>query len=281
MSLAQTTALYVAVLTQLLPEAVYDAAPTTVLQDDIYAHAKLLAQTDLDAHRLLQVLESIPVELLNDYEREYGLPLKCMVSSSLSIAERIEILRWVRTSRNVMNRAYFDLIFKLFNVEVFEFQKYKPMQCTASCTDAVNTEQLRYKVRIVIPDTAPADINCIIQNYFPGYLRIDVLKVPLLFKTSKPYPAEVIESIAATVSVKNTKLTSDVGYNNEEIKSSLKVTGISLIDSVSYIANTAETEEIRSSLKVTGITLDTYKVNTSIDNELIKAAITVNSIQMG
>ena len=197
MSLEQTTELYASVLHQLLPEGLHDTAQTTLVADDIYAHAKALAQCDINAHRLLSVLEAIPLELLNDYEQEYGLPMQCMVPGSLSIQERINMLQWIRTSRNVMNRAYFDLVLKIFGVELFEFKKFRPMQCTAPCNAPVNTEQLRYKIRIVIPDTAPADMDCIIQNYFPGYLRIDVLKVPLLFKTSKPYPYIFTESLFA------------------------------------------------------------------------------------
>lgn len=201
MSLEQTTELYASVLHQLLPEGLHDTAQTTLVADDIYAHAKALAQCDINAHRLLSVLEAIPLELLNDYEQEYGLPMQCMVPGSLSIQERINMLQWIRTSRNVMNRAYFDLVLKIFGVELFEFKKFRPMQCTAPCNTPVNTEQLRYKIRIVIPDTAPADMDCIIQNYFPGYLRIDVLKVPLLFKTSLPYPLYFVENVSAGFAV--------------------------------------------------------------------------------
>ncbi|CAM4094985.1 hypothetical protein ACPR111641_01830 [Acinetobacter pragensis] len=202
MNLEETTQLYASVLRQLLPTGGYDASPNTdALAVDVYAHAKLLAQADLDGKRLLTVLEELPPELLPEYETEYGLPLKCTVNVSKTIEERIEILKWVRSTRNVLNRAYFDQVLKIFGVELFEFKKFKPMQCTSPCNAPVNTEQLRYKVRIVIPDTAPADMDCIIQNYFPGYLRIDVLKVSLLFKTSLLYPLYFVESVSAGLAV--------------------------------------------------------------------------------
>lgn len=209
MSLEQTTELYADVLRQLLPEGVYDTADSTHVADDIYAHAKALAQVDLNAHRLLEVLEAIPVELLADYEQEYGLPKKCTVNASKTIEERIAILKWVRSTRNVLNRLYFDQVLNFFGVELFEFKKFKPMQCTTPCNAPVNTERLRCKIRIVIPDTAPADIDCIIQNYFPGYLRIDVLKVPLLFKTSQPYPFYFVESISTGLSVEDSSTRPD------------------------------------------------------------------------
>ena len=210
MTLEQTTELYASVLRQLLPTGGYDASPNTeALAVDVYAHAKLLAQADLDAKRLLKVLEELPPELLPEYELEYGLPLKCTVNASRTIEERLEILKWVRSTRNVLNRAYFEQVLKIFGVELFEFKKFKPMQCTAPCNMPVNTEQLRYKIRIVIPDTAPADMDCIIQNYFPGYLRIDVLEVPLLFKTSKPYPFYFVESISTGLSAEESSTRPD------------------------------------------------------------------------
>lgn len=202
MNLEQTTDLYASVLRQLLPVGGYDTSPhTEALSVDVYAHAKLLAQADLDAKRILSVLEAIPQELINEYELEYGLPLKCTVNAGRAVEERLEILKWVRSTRNVLNRAYFDQVLKIFSVEFFEFKKFKPMQCTAPCNAPVNTEQLRYKIRIVIPDTTPADMDCIIGNYFPGYVRIDVLKVPLLFKTSMTYPLYFVESLSTGLAV--------------------------------------------------------------------------------
>lgn len=174
MSLEQTTSLYASVLMRLLPEGGYDTAQSTTVYDDVYAHAKLLAQTDIDAHRLLQVLESIPVELLNEYEREYGLPMKCMVSSSLSIVERIEILRWVRISRNVMNRMYLEQLLAVFGVTLNDIVRFTPLQCTAAqCISPVDTDRSRFKVVLRLQYPVNADIGCIIENYLPGYLRVD------------------------------------------------------------------------------------------------------------
>lgn len=203
MSLEQTAELYASVLRQLLPDGVYDTAEMTHVADDIYAHAKALAQADIDAHRLLRVLETIPVDLLADYEREYGLPMQCMVPGSQTIEERISVLRWIRQHRNVMNREYLEQILAIFGVVLLELKKYKPMQCTGTCVDPVNTEELRYKVRLVIPSDSPADLECIIDNYLPGYLRVDVLRTPLLFKTSKPYPLYLLESVETGYALTN------------------------------------------------------------------------------
>ena len=80
MTLEETTQLYATVLRQLLPVGGYDTSPNTDLAKDIYAHAKALAQCDLDAKRLLSVLEGIPPELLHKYEKEYILPLKYTIN---------------------------------------------------------------------------------------------------------------------------------------------------------------------------------------------------------
>ena len=174
MTLEETIQLYASVLRQLLPAGGYDASPDTeVLAVDIYAHAKVLAQADIDAHRLLQVLETIPVDLLADYEREYGLPMQCMVPGTQSIDERINVLRWVRTNRNVLNRSYIEQLLAIFGVTLVDIIKYFPMQCTAPCDAPVNTEQLRYKVFLRLQYPMTADMSCIIENYLPAYLRVD------------------------------------------------------------------------------------------------------------
>ncbi len=173
MSLEQTAELYASVLRQLLPDGVYDTAEMTHVADDIYAHAKALAQADIDAHRLLQVLETIPVDLLADYEREYGLPMQCMVPGSQTIEERISVLRWIRQHRNVMNREYLEQILAIFGVTLVDVVKHYPMQCTAPCTAPVNTERLRYKVLLGLQYPMAADMSCIIENYLPGYLRVE------------------------------------------------------------------------------------------------------------
>lgn len=174
MNLEETTQLYASVLRQLLPAGGYDTSPNTeALAADIYAHAKLLAQADLDAKRLLNVLEGIPSELINEYEAEYGLPLKCTVNASRTIEERLQILNWVRTSRNVLNRAYLEQLLAIFGVTLIDVVKFKPMLCTTACDSPVNTEQLRYKVFLRLQYPMNADMSCIVENYLPGYLRIE------------------------------------------------------------------------------------------------------------
>lgn len=172
-TLEQVTELYASVLRQLLPEGGYDKSPNTVIAKDIYAHAKLLAQADIDAHRLLKVIDSIPEELIDEFEYEYGLPLKCSTNVARTFAERIEILKWVRNNQNVYNKKYLTQLLAIFGVVLVDVIKFKPIQCTAPCNAPVNTEQLRYKVRLHLQYPVNADIECIIENYLPAYLRVD------------------------------------------------------------------------------------------------------------
>ena len=174
MTLEETTELYASVLRQLLPVGGYDTSPNTeVLSKDIYAHAKLFAHADLDAKRLLNVLEGFPSELISEYEAEYGLPLKCSINAGRTLAERTEILRWIRQHRNVMNRGYLEQILAIFDVTLVDVVKHRPMLCTAPCTSPVNTERLRYKVLLRLQYPMTANMSCIIENYLPGYLRIE------------------------------------------------------------------------------------------------------------
>lgn len=174
MSLEETIKLYEIVLRQLLPTGGYDLAPSTNISKDIYGHAKALALCDLDAKRLLKVLEGIPPELLNEYEEEYGLPLKCTVNVAQTFEERLSIVNWVRNTKNVLNKAYLEQLLAIFNVNLVEIVTFKPMQSTDSCTSPVNTDLLRYKVKLRLRSPVNADMNCLIENYLPAYLRYDL-----------------------------------------------------------------------------------------------------------
>ena len=177
MTLEETTQLYATVLRQLLPVGGYDTSPNTDLAKDIYAHAKALAQCDLDAKRLLSVLEGIPPELLNEYEKEYGLPLKCTTNVAKSYAERIQVIQWIKNTKNVFNRTYLEQLLNIFGVTIVELVKFVPFRCTQACNQPLNTEQLRYKVTLKLQQPVNADMACIIKHYLPAFLRFDIVEV--------------------------------------------------------------------------------------------------------
>ncbi|RSN77885.1 putative phage tail protein [Acinetobacter haemolyticus] len=174
MTLEETTQIYASILRQLLPAGGYDTAQNTVVADDVYGHAKALAQCDIDAKRILSVLEAIPSELLNEYEREYGLPLKCQTNVTQTFEERLAIVQWIKSTKNVLNTTYLEQLLAIFGVNLIELVRYTPMQCTAPCNSPVNTEQLRYKVKLKLQSPVLADIDCIIKNYLPAFLRYDI-----------------------------------------------------------------------------------------------------------
>lgn len=174
MTFDQTVELYAAVLRQLLPVGGYDTSPETDIAKDVYAHAKALAEADIDAKRLLSTLEQIPEELIDEYEAAYGLPLKCTVNISKTIEERLQVVQWIRHTKNVLNRTYLEELLGLFGIELIDLVRYRPMQCTAPCNSPVNTESLRYKVKLILKAPVQADMACIIENYLPAYLRYDI-----------------------------------------------------------------------------------------------------------
>lgn len=174
MTFDQTVELYASVLRQLLPVGGYDSSPQSIVAKDVYAHAKVLAQADLDAKRILTVLERIPEELINEYEAALGLPLKCTVNTTKTIEERLQIIKWVQETKNVLNRVYLEGLLDLFGIELLDLVRYRPMQCTAPCNSAVNTENLRFKVKLILKAPVQADLACIIENYLPVYLRYDI-----------------------------------------------------------------------------------------------------------
>lgn len=177
MNLDQTTQLYASVLRQLLPVGGYDTAPRTHIAQDIYAHAKVLAQCDIDAKRILNVIHSIPIELIDEYENEYGLPLKCSVNRSKTIEERLRIIQWMRNTKNIYNYEYINTLLAFFDIELIELVKFTPFKCTDPSDNAVNTEILRYKVKLIVRTPLNTDLSCIIKNYLPAFLRIDVVEL--------------------------------------------------------------------------------------------------------
>ena len=172
MTLIETTELYAAVLRQLLPVGGYDTATSTNIAQDVYAHAKALASVDLDAKRLFNVIDDIPAELVEEFEIKYGLPFACSINNTRSISERISIIKWVKNSNYGL--TYYRELFEFFGVELVGINKPRPMQCTAPCTFPVNTEQLRYKLRLILRNSHIADVNCIIDAYFPAFLEINI-----------------------------------------------------------------------------------------------------------
>lgn len=173
MTLEQTTNLYAQVLRTLLPVGAYDQSSKTTIAQDVYAHAKALAQADLDAKRLLSVLEVIPHDLIEMYELEYGLPLHCTVNTSYSIQERLDLLALIKKQENVINYAYLEMILSVFGVQLDGLVTYKPTTCTANCTQSVNAEYMRYKVVLLVKQPILADMECIIEHYLPAYLQVD------------------------------------------------------------------------------------------------------------
>lgn len=175
MDLNQTTKLYEAVLRQLLPVGGYDTAPNTVIAVDVKAHSRQLAQADLHAKRILTLINDVPAELVNEYEIEFGLPLACSINSTKTMNERIQIIKWAKSSQRGFD--YYHRLLSFFDIQLHEMIKRKPMQCIASCTSAINTEQLRYKIKLILSNPSNTDMTCIINSYFPHFLQIDVVEV--------------------------------------------------------------------------------------------------------
>lgn len=173
-TLEETTQLYATVLREILPIGGYINSPNTVIASDVYAHAKALAEADLSAERLLNAVESIPLELLEQYESELGLPLKCRKTDINNIEERLKIVSFVKNTRNVLNKAYLISLLSIFGLELIDLIKFKPIQCTTSCTASTNTQQLRYKVLCKLKAPTDANLACISLHYLPAYLRIDI-----------------------------------------------------------------------------------------------------------
>ena len=174
-NLERQTQKYVDVLLQLLPHGLYDNALHTNISKDIQGHAKVLAQADLDAQELLEIIPDVKPELIEEYELDYGLPLKCTLSTTRPIDERIKIVKWVQTK--LRGLEYYKELFSFYGIELIDYIKPKPLQCTQSSNLPVNTEQLRFKIKLVVSNPNSIDTECIIKSYFPAFFEVNVVEV--------------------------------------------------------------------------------------------------------
>lgn len=163
-------------LMQHLPYGAYDNSHKTVIYKDIVAHSKALELVKVSAARIFAVLNGIPDELIDEFEREYGLPLLCGQSDvGNTIPERRAEIERVKTDGHVLlNLAGLHKLFARYNQTVLAVQTYVPMQCLGSCIDPLNTARLRLRVTLTLAKPIKADMDCLSKNYLPASLRLDI-----------------------------------------------------------------------------------------------------------
>ena len=160
-----------------LPSGSYDTAINTLLYHDVMAHAKIFSDI-LDASSLvLSNINSIPLELLAEYEREHGLPLACGVDSTqLNEQTRIaELERVMREGHVLLNADGLQRLFDRYDQQILNVKTYKPMQSTFSCTAPVNSERLRFKSTVTVKAPLTVSMPCLERHYLPAALRIDLI----------------------------------------------------------------------------------------------------------
>lgn len=163
-------------LMQHLPYGGYDHSHNTVIYKDIIAHSKALELVKVSSARIFAVLNGIPDELIDEFEREYGLPLLCGQSDVGNTINdrRNEIERVKREGHVLLNLAGLHKLFARYNQSVLTVQTYVPMQCLGSCVDPLNTARLRFRVTLTLAKPVRADMNCLSKNYLPASLRLDI-----------------------------------------------------------------------------------------------------------
>ncbi len=55
--------------------------------------------------------------------------------------------------KELLNLSYLKQLLTLFGVELIKLVRFTPMQCTAPCNSPVNTESLRFKVKLILKGT--------------------------------------------------------------------------------------------------------------------------------
>lgn len=163
-------------LMQHLPYGAYDRSHNTIIYKDIVAHSKALELVKVSAARIFAVLNGIPDELIDEFEREYGLPLLCGQSDvgNTILERRAEIERVKQEGHVLLNLAGLYKLFARYNQSLLAVQTYVPMQCLGSCVDPLNTARLRFRVTLTLAKPIKADMDCLSKNYLPASLRLDI-----------------------------------------------------------------------------------------------------------
>lgn len=164
------------VLMQHLPYGAYDHSHKTVIYKDMVAHSKALELVKVSAARIFAVLNGIPDELIDEFEREYGLPLLCGQSDVGNTVDdrRAEIERVKREGHVLLNLAGLYKLFARYDQTLLAVQTYVPMQCLGTCVDPLNTARLRFRVTLTLAKPIKADMSCLSKHYLPASLRLDI-----------------------------------------------------------------------------------------------------------
>ena len=165
------------VLLAALPTGAYEKASGTLIEKDVKAHAKALANAQTDADRLLATLSGIPPELLREYEQDYGLPRACALTAPSTQAERLAAIEAVALPvYHYRTQGVIDL-FASFGETITHIQTYRPIQCIAPCNAATDTERSRFKLTISVQSPVTANLDCLIEHYLPIAWRVDIVEV--------------------------------------------------------------------------------------------------------
>jgi len=164
------------VLMQHLPFGPYDHSHKTVIYKDIIAHSKALGLVKSSANHIFAVINGISDELIDEFEREYGLPLLCGENNvgDTVLERKNEIERVKREGHVLLNLEGLHKLFGRYNQTVLSVQTYLPMQCLGSCVDPLNTDRLRFRVTLTLDKPIKADMACLSKHYLPASLRLDI-----------------------------------------------------------------------------------------------------------
>lgn len=168
---------HAAVLLALLPTGGYEKAHGSLIEKDILAHAQALEDAQSAADVLLEVAAGIPPELIDDYEKDYGLPRACLIDLPTGQAARIAAIDRARTAHKNYDPTGIMALFASFGMTVANIGRHYPMQCTTPCTAAVNSVRNRFRLTISVQTPITADISCIIDQYLPTAWRVDIIEV--------------------------------------------------------------------------------------------------------
>lgn len=127
-----------------------DAALTKLLA----AEADELARIDQRAEQLLAECDPRTVsELIDDWERNFGLPDPCLTAAA-SIAERRKRLLQKVSAQGGQSIAFFISVLTSLGYAGCTVTEFAPMKCSSKCNAALNQGGWPFAWRVKVPQTA-------------------------------------------------------------------------------------------------------------------------------
>lgn len=180
-------------LALLPPSQALNTQPEGVLYRVLEALGAGLSRAQLRAMALVAQFDPLQAdELLGDWERLYGLPDDCLLSST-ELGARRRYVEFKRLQVGGASRAYFVSLLAQLGFAGASITEYRPMRATSACNSAINQGGWRHAWRVNLDSSAnmlrsttrsgcnvalrawgDPGVQCLLRRYAPAHTVVRV-----------------------------------------------------------------------------------------------------------